>query len=73
MGKIAFVFPGQGAQAVGMGKDVYEADPSTRGQFRTRPEALGFPLSESSSRSGGRAEADSEHAACAACNEYCAP
>ena len=24
MGKIAFVFPGQGAQAVGMGKDAYE-------------------------------------------------
>ena len=25
MGKIAFVFPGQGAQTVGMGKDFYEA------------------------------------------------
>ena len=27
MGKIAFVFPGQGAQYVGMGKDLYEQDP----------------------------------------------
>ena len=25
MGKIAFVFPGQGSQCVGMGKDIYES------------------------------------------------
>ena len=41
MGKIAFVFPGQGAQYVGMGKDLYEQDPHARQIFemadRRRP------------------------------------
>jgi [acyl-carrier-protein] S-malonyltransferase len=31
--KAAFVFPGQGAQAVGMGKDMYEAFPEAQGVF----------------------------------------
>lgn len=30
MGKIAFVFAGQGAQAPGMGKEIYEASPAAR-------------------------------------------
>jgi [acyl-carrier-protein] S-malonyltransferase len=46
MGKIAFVFPGQGAQAVGMGKDVYEALPQSRVVFEKGDEVLGFPLSK---------------------------
>lgn len=46
MGKIAFVFPGQGAQAVGMGKDVYEAVPAAREAFDTAEQVLGFPLKE---------------------------
>ena len=46
MGKIAFVFPGQGAQAVGMGKDVYDALPSSRAVFEKGDEVLGFPLSK---------------------------
>lgn len=46
MGKIAFVFPGQGAQAVGMGKDVYEALPQSRAVFEKGDEVLGFPLSK---------------------------
>ena len=33
MGKIAFVFAGQGAQSVGMGKDVYDAIPAAREVF----------------------------------------
>ncbi|MFC3746709.1 ACP S-malonyltransferase [Paenibacillus sp. GCM10012306] len=45
MGKIAFVFPGQGAQAVGMGKDVYEAISDSRAVFDKGDEVLGFPLS----------------------------
>jgi [acyl-carrier-protein] S-malonyltransferase len=45
MGKIAFVFPGQGAQAVGMGKDVYDALPNSRAVFEKGDEVLGFSLS----------------------------
>lgn len=46
MGKIAFVFPGQGAQAVGMGRDVYEAVPNSRAVFQKGDEVLRFPLSQ---------------------------
>ena len=45
MGKIAFVFPGQGAQAVGMGKDAYDASPASRAVFERADAALGFALS----------------------------
>ena len=46
MGKLAFVFPGQGAQSVGMGKDVFDAVPEARLVFETADRVLGFPLSE---------------------------
>lgn len=46
MGKIAFVFPGQGAQAVGMGKDAYEAHPGARRVFEEADAALGFKLTD---------------------------
>ncbi|MCM3783006.1 ACP S-malonyltransferase [Neobacillus mesonae] len=45
MGKIAFVFPGQGSQTVGMAKDVYDNVPSSRKVFEKADEKLGFPLS----------------------------
>ena len=44
MGKTAFVFPGQGAQTVGMGKDAHEAFESARALFARSDEALGFDL-----------------------------
>ena len=45
MGKIAFVFPGQGAQSVGMGKDLFEAYPIAKAVYEEADEALGFQLS----------------------------
>ncbi len=39
------VFPGQGAQKVGMGKDLAERFPAARDTFRAVDEALGAPLS----------------------------
>ncbi|MCM3625987.1 ACP S-malonyltransferase [Paenibacillus glycanilyticus] len=46
MSKTAFVFPGQGAQAVGMGKDAFEAFEGSRAVFEQADEALGFKLSD---------------------------
>ena len=43
--KVAHVFPGQGAQAVGMGRDLYDSFPAARAVFEQADEALGFPLS----------------------------
>ncbi|MFO1049201.1 MAG: ACP S-malonyltransferase [Geminicoccaceae bacterium] len=39
------VFPGQGAQAIGMGRALYEASPAARAVFDEVDEALGEPLS----------------------------
>jgi [acyl-carrier-protein] S-malonyltransferase len=41
----AFVFPGQGSQAVGMGEALYRAEPAARAVFDEVDEALGEPLS----------------------------
>lgn len=46
MGKIAFVFPGQGSQNVGMGKDLFESCPKAEKMFRSADSRLGFPLSD---------------------------
>ncbi len=42
---IAFTFPGQGSQAVGMGRELAEAFPEARAVFEEVDEALGQKLS----------------------------
>lgn len=44
--KVALVFPGQGAQAVGMGKELAAAYPVAADLFRQADEILGWPLSK---------------------------
>lgn len=46
MVKVAFLFSGQGAQYVGMGKDLYENCPAARSIFDTADNVLGYKLSE---------------------------
>lgn len=46
MAKLAFVFPGQGAQTVGMGKAMADLYPEARTVFEEADEALGFALSD---------------------------
>jgi len=44
--QVAFLFPGQGSQAVGMGADIFEASPAARHVFESADEALGISLSK---------------------------
>ncbi|HIZ80065.1 MAG TPA: ACP S-malonyltransferase [Candidatus Lachnoclostridium stercorigallinarum] len=46
MSKIAFIFPGQGAQKAGMGKDFYEGTSTGREVFDRASELLGFSMPE---------------------------
>jgi [acyl-carrier-protein] S-malonyltransferase len=44
--RTAYIFPGQGSQAVGMGRDLFDSFAAAREVFEQADEALGFRLSE---------------------------
>ncbi len=46
MSKVAWLFPGQGSQAVGMGMALAAAEPAARAVLEEADAALGFPLSQ---------------------------
>ena len=44
--KTAFIFPGQGSQVVGMGKELYDSSPTAKSIFDEADEILGFSLTK---------------------------
>ncbi len=46
MDKVAFLFAGQGAQYIGMGKDLYEAFPQSKAVFDKADKVLGFSITK---------------------------
>ena len=46
MKNCAYIFPGQGAQHVGMGKEFYDSHPEARDVFDTASKALGFDIAK---------------------------
>ena len=60
MEKLAFLFPGQGSQFVGMGQDLFDGFPEARARFEAADALLGFPLTEIMFGAGGDADAEAE-------------
>jgi [acyl-carrier-protein] S-malonyltransferase len=46
MSRVACLFPGQGSQSVGMGKDLFDRSPAARDLFLQADRTLGYPISK---------------------------
>ena len=60
--KVVYLFPGQGSQQVGMGRDLYETYPAAREVFDEADRILGFPLSRLCFEGPGETLADTVNA-----------